>query len=241
MWSLFVRNYLISADTEHNKEFEQLILSTALSDLFFSHKLIYFLLAYYFYEEREYDEANIRIQQLLTNVISICRPRFSLSLFVPGIYNLRLNNPMKSCRQLFKIYYPMVRSIPQQRLDYLRMGKMSDQGYLEEMYMSSLNFWGDIVEIARTVKHTDPKPEKRAYIINKLRELNKNLPSFVFVPSASKPLTNPNRGLHPLPNDPQNRRRRNFNFPNKNQNQFHPDLPTSQTRRILNEEQLLND
>ena len=52
--------------------------------------------------------------------------------------------------------------------------------------MSGLNFWSDIIEIARGVDHNDKKPNKLKFIISKLKLINKFLPSFVFVPSNSK-------------------------------------------------------
>lgn len=63
---------------------------------------------------------------------------------------------------------------------------MTDKAYFEELYMSSLNFWSDIIEIARSVVHSDKKPAKLKFIISKLKLINKHLPSFVFVPSNSK-------------------------------------------------------
>jgi hypothetical protein len=63
---------------------------------------------------------------------------------------------------------------------------MTDRAYFEEMYMSGLNFWSDIIEIARSVTHSDKKPKKLKFIISKLKLINKHLPSFVFIPSNSK-------------------------------------------------------
>lgn len=63
---------------------------------------------------------------------------------------------------------------------------MSDTAYFEEMYMCNLNFWADIIEIARSINHNDKKAEKLTYIISKLKLMNKSLPSFVFIPSNSK-------------------------------------------------------
>jgi hypothetical protein len=62
---------------------------------------------------------------------------------------------------------------------------MSNEAFHEELYMSSLNFWSDIVEIARSVNHSEKKPEKLKFIVSRLKLMNKYLPSFVFVPSNS--------------------------------------------------------
>lgn len=53
-----------------------MLLSIAISDIYFSHDLIFFLLGFYFIEDEEFFEANQRIEGLLAKVISISRPRF---------------------------------------------------------------------------------------------------------------------------------------------------------------------
>lgn len=68
---------------------------------------------------------------------------------------------------------------------------MSDEAFNQELYMSNLNFWSDIVEIARSVDHSQKKPDKLNLIVGKLKLMNKGLPSFVFVPSNSKYLKHP--------------------------------------------------
>ena len=70
------RNFWISSDQEKVKEFEEVLLSIAISDIYFSHDLIFFLLGFYFIEDEEFFEANQRIEGLLAKVISISRPRF---------------------------------------------------------------------------------------------------------------------------------------------------------------------
>lgn len=79
-----------------------------------------------------------------------------------------------------------MRKVPPERIKYLSETGMDDGKYLEEMYMSSLDFWSDIVELARSVDHSLDKETKRKFIIEKLTRINKNLPSFVFIPSMSK-------------------------------------------------------
>jgi hypothetical protein len=57
---------------------------------------------------------------------------------------------------------------------------------MEELYTSSINFWSDMVEIAKVVDHSKPKPFKLKWIKERLDLMNKSLPSFVFIPSSSK-------------------------------------------------------
>jgi hypothetical protein len=63
---------------------------------------------------------------------------------------------------------------------------MNDKRFMEELYGSSLNFWSDMVEIAKLVEHSKPKDFKKEWIKERLRTMNKYLPSFVYIPSASK-------------------------------------------------------
>lgn len=163
-----------------------MILSTALIDTYFSHTLIYFLLSNYFIEEKEYDDGNQRIQNLLTKVICLCRPRFLIENLIPGLNNLDIEKPFSKVREFFKIYFPIIRSAPLDRVKYLQEAKMPDKDFLQEMYMSSLNFWSDIMELARAVDHSQDKELKRKFIIDHLKRVNKNLPSLVFIPSLSK-------------------------------------------------------
>lgn len=54
---------------------------------------------------------------------------------------------------------------------------------MEELYTSSINFWSDMVEIAKVVDHSKPKKFKLKWIKERLEIMNKSLPSFVFIPS----------------------------------------------------------
>lgn len=108
-----------------------------------------------------------------------------------GLSSLKLDNPAKEIRRAFNLYIPAIRKIDQERLNFLRSKEMSDEAFNQELYMSSLNFWSDIVEIARSVDHSQKKPDKLNLIVGKLKLMNKGLPSFVFVPSNSKYLKHP--------------------------------------------------
>lgn len=52
--------------------------------------------------------------------------------------------------------------------------------------MSNLCFLHDIISVSRKVDHSLSKKEKTEKIKSLLSEINKNLPSFVFVPSDSR-------------------------------------------------------
>lgn len=54
--------------------------------------------------------------------------------------------------------------------------------------MSNLCFLHDIISVSRKVDHSLSKKEKTEKIKSLLSEINKNLPSFVFVPSDSRNL-----------------------------------------------------
>lgn len=62
--------------------------------------------------------------------------------------------------------------------------EMTNPQYVEELSTSSINFWSDMVEIAKTVDHSKDKEFKLEWIREKLRKMNKHLPSFVFLPSG---------------------------------------------------------
>ena len=55
--------------------------------------------------------------------------------------------------------------------------------YAQGLFMSNLCFLHDIISVARKVDHSLSKKEKSEKIKSLLAEINKNLPSFVFVPS----------------------------------------------------------
>ena len=190
MFILIFSNFWISSNSQKEKEFEDLILSIAISDIYFSNYIINFLLSNYFFEDMEYFHANERIQTLLSKVICVSRPKFLASNFIPGLQDLDLDSPLTKIRSIYKIYAPTVRAASAKRIKYLKQASMSDSEWLKEMYMTSLTFWGDIVELARTVDHSLPKEKKKEVILEGLRNINKGLPSFVFIPSASK-LQNP--------------------------------------------------
>jgi len=66
---------------------------------------------------------------------------------------------LESIRGCFRLYLPRIRDDGSQtKTDGPKTPTMdadlTDEEYLEEMYMSSLNFWGDIVEVAKLVDHS---------------------------------------------------------------------------------------
>lgn len=56
-----------------------------------------------------------------------------------------------------------------------------------EQYFSNLCFLNDIITIPRKVDHSKSKKEKFEEIVGLLNEINKQLPSFVYIPSDGRP------------------------------------------------------
>ena len=118
-----------------------------------------------------------------------------MSTFLRGLYLLDISDKMDKIRTQFRPYIPIIgKNIgdfnPKSYED------STDDEFAELLYMSSLNFWSDIKKLAELVDHKAPKKHKRAFIISKLKLMNKQLPSFIFIPSISMPLetkTNPYR------------------------------------------------
>jgi hypothetical protein len=87
-----------------------------------------------------------------------------------------LTNPDNLVEKTFKIYEPKIRTLD---IDYCT-GK-----YYEDQFGSSINFWTDVLEVAKGVgeEHHRPKPWKLKWIKERLEKINEGLPSFVFIPS----------------------------------------------------------
>ena len=168
-------------------EFEELILSTAITDIHFSHGLIYQLLGHYFIENPIYLEVNKKIQKLIKAVMVISKLKFRPEFLLRSLRGLGIPNKLESLKKNFLVYLPCIRGADNStRVSLLKEISNNDRRYLEEIYNSSINFWSDIVEIAKLVDHGASKAFKRLWIMDKLEEVNKGLPSFVYIPSSSK-------------------------------------------------------
>ena len=123
--------------------------------------------------------------------MGVCASTFKLEKFVPGLKRLDLVDPLKKIKKIFKVYKPAVAKFPLPApLGELWTGppdETAEQTFLREMYLSQLAFLQDIMAIPKVVDHGKSKNEKKAEIIEWINEINKQLPSFVYVPSESKP------------------------------------------------------
>ena len=161
------------------------MLSIALTDINFSHNLVYGLLSNYFIEDGQFLEVNLKIEKLIKTTIVLSKARFEIEYFIKSLSMVGLKAPMTELRKGFKIYYPVVRQAERERVEALKKLKLNDDRWCEEMYSSSLNFWSDMIEIAKVVDHSKPKEFKKEWIVDKLHKMNSCLPSFVFIPSSS--------------------------------------------------------
>lgn len=131
-----------------------------------------------------------RIEKRLVRLIAVCTSTFKLEKFIPGLKRLDLVDPVKKIKKIFKVYKPVVASFPlPPPLSNLWKGlenESQDRTFLRELYLSQLAFLQDILTIPRVVDHSKSKGEKKAEIMEILNEMNKQLPSFVYVPSESK-------------------------------------------------------
>lgn len=55
------------------------------------------------------------------------------------------------------------------------------------LFMSNLTFMNDLIALTRQVDHSLTKKEKLHTIKALLNDINKQLPSFVYIPSDGKP------------------------------------------------------
>lgn len=61
----------------------------------------------------------------------------------------------------------------------------ADKKFMRGLYLSELVFLNDIMTIPKIVDHNKPKKAKQEEIIELLGKINKQLPSFVYIPSDS--------------------------------------------------------
>lgn len=153
--------------------------------MYFSHNLVFYLLGNYFLDDLRFLLVNSKVENLLKKVIGLSRPLFKEEYFLGGLKLVKLKNPLENVRSCFKLYFPQIRESDKKRGDDLNLLTLTDQEYREELYMCSLNFWADIVEIAKLVDHSRESSFQKKYISKRLKDMNKYLPSFVYIPSAS--------------------------------------------------------
>lgn len=147
--------------------------------------MVFNLLSHYFTDDIRYHSANRDIVNSLQNIILRSKKVFRISNLLKGIHLVDLKDKVGSVRAHFKTYIP---TIKKNEIDEnIQDSKTaSDSEFMGMLYMSSLHFWSDIRELATLVDHKAPKGVKKDFIRKKLRKMNKNLPSFIFIPSTSK-------------------------------------------------------
>lgn len=159
---------------------------------------------------------------MIKAIIVVSKIKFRPEYYIRSLHHINLKNPIKSIRESFKIYYPVIRSIDNEDLQEKIKKNIGDSSYIQELYTSSINFWSDMVEIAKEVDHSKDKEFKLEWIQDKLSSMNKHLPSFVFIPSESNLLFFSKflifffRRKNPLYDRDEYRDRGNKNLPNQN-------------------------
>lgn len=161
-------------------------MSTAITDIYFAQNLVFHLLGFYFINDPIYFGVNTKIQNLIKAIIVVCKIKFKPEYFMKSINHIGLKNPLKAIRDSFKIYYPVVRVLDNDIKPPENSNDLTDDEYVKELYTGSINFWSDMVEIAKLVEHPKDKEYKLNWIKERLEMMNKSLPSFVFIPSSSK-------------------------------------------------------
>lgn len=62
-------------------------------------------------------------------------------------------------------------------------GENPEKKYLRDLFLSEMVFLNDIIAIPKSVDHSKSKKEKFDEISQLLNQINKQLPSFVYIPS----------------------------------------------------------
>ena len=144
-------------------------------------------MSHFFINDPEYIEANNRIQNLIKAVLIVSKIKFKPTFFMKSVNYIDVKTPKEQIKKHFSVYLPTIRETEQGRIRLLQQEATQDSSkFMEELYTSSLNFWSDMVEIAKLVDHNRDKEFKKKWIKDKLKIMNKGLPSFVFIPSSSK-------------------------------------------------------
>ena len=130
----------------------------------------------------------------------MARKAFTIDKFILGFKQLEITEPTKGLRRLFKVYEPTVSTAIyecqalstelnvnscQQEIAAL---EDKEKRYVQGLFMSNFCFINDIICVSRKIDHSLGKKEKTEIIKTLLGNINKFLPSFVFVPSDGTPL-----------------------------------------------------
>ena len=170
------RNMGLDDPVEDDSGFTELILSTCATDIFFANTAVFTLLSSFFPLKAEYVGANLKIQTLVQAILLVCRQKFKPKIYIKYLGRIGLEEPEALVKKMFKIYEPRIRTLQ------MRYGT---DDYFEDQFGSSINFWTDILEVAKGVgrEHQKPKQWKLKWIKERLEKISEGLPSFIFIPS----------------------------------------------------------
>ena len=131
-----------------------------------------------------------RIEGRLSRTLRVCITSFSVEKFMLGLKRLDILNPLVKIKKHFKIYNPCLNSgvlydCPplQAEFEGTNGTQDPDKKYILQQFLSNLAFLDDLSSIPKRVDHSKPKKEKQAEIKELLDQINKQLPSFVYIPS----------------------------------------------------------
>lgn len=147
---------------------------------------MFHLLSFYFINDPVYLGVNTKIQNLIKAIIVVCKIKFRPEYFMKSINHIGIKKPLEAIRDSFKVYYPVIRVLDSDIKPPEDTQNLGGEDYVRELYAASINFWSDMLEIAKLVEHPKDKEYKLNWIKERLTMMNKSLPSFVFIPSSSK-------------------------------------------------------
>lgn len=134
----------------------------------------------------------------MSKFLPLARKAFQVEKFILGLKQLEISDPLKRLRRLFKVYEPVIDSslhdcpIFAKELQVwpadqeIEATENNERRFAQGLFMSNLCFLHDIISVSKKVDHSLAKKEKAEIIKGLLSDINKNLPSFVFVPSDGR-------------------------------------------------------
>jgi predicted transcriptional regulator len=189
-WMNFFVNYWVSFNDSSDDTIAEITNTISSSVIFYGHRMISFLLANYF-QEYGFETIDAKIDERIQRIVSVSCNTFTLDKFIIGLSRLDLVDPVKKVKKIFKIYRPVIATLPlaPPMGSYFESDTSPDMSgerlYLKNMYLSQLAFLQDIMAIPRVVDHSKTKAQKFEEIKELLNEINKQLPSFVYIPSEN--------------------------------------------------------
>jgi hypothetical protein len=200
LYGRLIRNYWISFNESFDDSISEIMHTSTTANYFYCQRITLFLLANYF-EGIEFEEVNQRytllkrIEERLGKFLPLARKAFQIDKFILGLKQLEITDPVKRMRRLFKVYDPIIDSnlyncsVFKKEREVKGTNKEinaienNEKRFTHGLFMSNLCFLHDIISLSKKVDHSLSKKEKAEVIKGLLTDINKNLPSFVFIPS----------------------------------------------------------